>query len=191
MLRAIADTMGNRVGSNQDHDLPLIMRIRRLTTDDIEVYREIRLRALRSDPHAFGSSYDREVSFDDATWRDRLSGFDGRSGTVFISEYDDEVNGMVGIARSEVDTDAVLWGMWVDPAARGSGIAARLVAAANVWVLEQDLGKVVLWVHRANDRAIAFYKHVGFEETVAWKGERPAECEDERCMTMTIYAATP
>ena len=167
------------------------MGIRQLTTDDVEVYRDIRLRALWSDPHAFASSHDREATFDDATWRERLSGFEGRPGTVFVSEHDDEVDGVVGIARSEVPADAVLWGMWVDPDARGSGIAADLVAAVYDWVRRQQLSRIVLWVHRTNAGAIAFYEHLGFEETCGWTGQHPAECQEERCMTMSIYAATP
>lgn len=167
------------------------MGIRRLTTDDIDIYRDIRLRALRADPQAFGSSFEHESAFDDTAWRQRLSGFGGRPGVVFVRELDDVVRGVVGIAQSNVRTDALLWGMWVDPTARGHGVAAALVAAAYDWASEQNLSSVVLFVHRTNDVAIKFYERIGFHDAADWRGEHPADCTDERCMSMSIYAATP
>ena len=40
---------------------------------DWETWRDLRLRALRDSPSAFGSTYDREATYDKALWRDRLS----------------------------------------------------------------------------------------------------------------------
>jgi len=181
----------NRLGSTRRIGVSLDMTIRRLTTDDIEVYREVRLRALASDPGAFGSNHDRESAFTHADWAERLAGFRGHPGAIFVCEHDGRVDGVVGVGLSEVDTDATLWGMWVDATARGSGVARDLVDATIGWARDQRLSAVMLWVRRANTRATAFYERCGFVDASDWAGEQPPECAEERCMRATIYAASP
>lgn len=167
------------------------MSSRRLTPDDADTYRTIRLRALRADPHAFGSSYEVESGFDDATWRERLSGFRGRPGVVIVSPGDGEPTGVVGVGLSDVAGDALLWGMWVDPVSRGTGMASELVDGVIAWARESAAKNVVLWVMRENTAAIAFYERCGFEDAHDWAGEQPAGCSEERCLQMSIYAASP
>jgi GNAT superfamily N-acetyltransferase len=60
---------------------------------------------------------------------------------------------------------AVLNEVYLDPPARGTGVADDLMAAALDCARAQDLplDRVVLDVDRANDRARAFYERWGFE----------------------------
>ena len=60
------------------------MATRVLTSADLSLYKRLRLAALRTDPNAFASTYEREFQFDDATWLSRMSGFDGRAGVVLV-----------------------------------------------------------------------------------------------------------
>src|SRR5262245_61836976 len=43
--------------------------VRRVTPRDWLVLRDLRLRALRSDPLSFGSTYEREAAFSDGDWK--------------------------------------------------------------------------------------------------------------------------
>lgn len=163
------------------------MGIRALTADDVEIYRPVRLRALRTDPDAFGSNADREAAFDDETWRARLSGFDGRPGCVLIESADDDpqrVRGMIGVARPSDRDDAMIWGMWVSPEDRRSGAASRLVDAAVGWATERRSSTVTLWVRRTNIGAITLYERHGF---LPHDGEgAPDDCTDELGMRLGL-----
>jgi len=57
---------------------------------------------------------------------------------------------------------AALYSMWVEPEARGSGIAAAIVAAIIDWAREAGYRGLGLGVTTTNARAIAFYERMGF-----------------------------
>jgi hypothetical protein len=44
--------------------------VRRLTPEDWEIFRDVRLMALADAPEAFASSLEREQNYDEARWRD-------------------------------------------------------------------------------------------------------------------------
>ena len=58
-----------------------------------------------------------------------------------------------------------LWGMWVDPAQRRSGVGARLVDEVDRWGREQGARSLRLGVIEGVDAAPAFYRRLGFEPT--------------------------
>ncbi|MCY3948097.1 MAG: hypothetical protein OXF61_02725 [Acidimicrobiaceae bacterium] len=70
--------------------------MRQLRVSEADVYRSIRLRALECDSAAFESSYEREASLDDASWRSRLATFAGRPGAVFVVDIDGRAEAMMG-----------------------------------------------------------------------------------------------
>jgi ribosomal protein S18 acetylase RimI-like enzyme len=55
--------------------------------------------------------------------------------------------------------------MWVDPAARGRGLAQRLITAVASWALGRGSTRVVLFVQEANAPAQALYERAGFRPT--------------------------
>jgi ribosomal protein S18 acetylase RimI-like enzyme len=55
--------------------------------------------------------------------------------------------------------------MWVDPAARGSGVADLLVRTVLESAAEQGLERVVLEVAHENAPAVALYERLGFVAT--------------------------
>ena len=60
--------------------------------------------------------------------------------------------------------------MWVDPAARGRGIAGDLIRAVARWTQERGSTRVVLFVQEANEPAQLLYERAGFRPT----GDREA-----------------
>lgn len=141
------------------------MAIRALTADDADLYREIRLAALQADPGAFGSTYEREVAFDDAQWRQRLTTTDEHQFRVFVEEVDGRAVATAGIGITEWNAAPMLVAMWVRPEARRTGAARRLVETALAWAEGNGYPDVVLWVVRDNEPAIALYTACGFVPT--------------------------
>lgn len=132
------------------------MDVRRLEPRDASLLRALRLRALREAPEAYGSTYEREVAFDDERWAARLAPDANPHFAV-----DD-----VGLAAGMRDGDvADLVALWVDPAARGTGVADALVAAVLDWARSEGLATVRLHVTAGNAAAERVYARHGFAPT--------------------------
>jgi RimJ/RimL family protein N-acetyltransferase len=134
--------------------------VRRLVEADAPAYRQVRLEALTSHPEAFGSSWEDEADQPLAWFEGRLAGsavFGGFLGGPFLS-------GVAGLRvqdRAKQRHKAVLWGMFVRPGARGSGLAQALVGA----VVEHGKGvvdEILLTVVTSNHAAVRLYTAAGF-----------------------------
>ena len=138
------------------------MPIRRLTADDIDVLRKVRLDALRTDPDAFGGTLEREEGRPDEDWVWWVS---SRS-AMFVAENAGEPVGLAGgIGDDEQPDRAVLVSMWVAPASRNQGIGRALVAAVVDWATASGKQRVDLLVIEGNAAAIALYERCGFALT--------------------------
>ncbi len=101
--------------------------IRPLRPDEPELYREIRLEALRLHPEAFGASFEEESARPLAFFTQRLT-----ANTVFGGFLGQKLMGTAGFMRqagAKSIHKSHLWGMYVRQAARGSGLARLLVDA--------------------------------------------------------------
>ena len=158
---------------------------------DVAAYKSVRLRSLSMNPEAFGSTYERELAFDDVSWRSRVGGFRGRPGTVFLAQDEIGPTGIAGIGLenpSEHDgvATAYLWGMWVDPRARGNGTSGALVSACIGWAAASKVSLVVLDVVRDNSVAIALYARFGFLPTGRVGGLASNPCAEELEMCLLV-----
>jgi GNAT superfamily N-acetyltransferase len=138
--------------------------VRRLGPDDYELVRTIRLRCLREEPAAFGSTYEREVAFTDAVWIDRLRP-DGNP--HYLAEAPDGTPAGIaaGVPDDEAPDTANLVAMWVDPRARGTGAADELIAAVIRWAGGAGYRAISLHATEGNVRAERAYQRHGFQRT--------------------------
>lgn len=128
--------------------------IRRVLPDDWELWRDIRLEALRSDPAEFGSTLAREQEFDEAHWRDTLS-----RGLKVVAEDPHPV----GLVACSPEQDwLALYSMWVGPGHRGQGLGGALVKEVLDYAAEQRFPRVRLRVWAANHSARRLYSRMGF-----------------------------
>jgi GNAT superfamily N-acetyltransferase len=127
--------------------------------DSWRTWREIRLRALRDSPEAFGSTYEREVAFTEADFRARL-------GVEDCSVLATAAGRPVGMAGGFLDLPG--WchvvAMWVEPDWRGRGVGRALLDRVVSWADEHEL-RTHLDVTVGNDTARAFYERAGFVGT--------------------------
>jgi len=171
-------------------DVPDI-RLKRITAADVALLRDVRLRALKESPTAFGSSYDVEAQRDPAEWHTRATRWnDPASAAMFIACAGDHGLGMAaGVVGDDRDDIAWLVSMWVDPAVRRRGVGRRLVEAVLGWAaLRRGVTQVRLHVTGGNDVAEALYARLGFART----GDRIPHprydtlCEVEMVLPMTF-----
>lgn len=137
--------------------------VRRLRPDEWPELRTLRLRALADAPDAFGATLAEAEVEPDASWQQQASADDQ---VVIVAEVAGRVVGMASGGRSQIDAAvAHLSKMWVEPAARGTGVAAAIVDAIVAWAREAEYPRLGLGVTTTNTRAIALYERLGFVDT--------------------------
>ena len=134
----------------------------RLAADDWRAYRAIRLAMLQESPAAFGSTYDEAASFDEQLWMQRLT-----DNVVFLARAGRMPAGSVVFSEHGVTDagDCSLFGMWVDPAFRQTGVGQALVVAVVAQARAAGKRRVVLHVVGDNSAAMALYEREGFVAT--------------------------
>ncbi|MGB3257013.1 MAG: GNAT family N-acetyltransferase [Ornithinimicrobium sp.] len=136
--------------------------VRRLAEEDWDEYRQTRLRALKESPEAFVASAAEENDYPEERWRDRM-----RRSQRLLAERAGQAMGVVSVGSENTADDAVgeLFGLWVSPDARGTGVARRLLEAAARAARESEMKHLVYWVGTDNGRAVAFASSFGFRPT--------------------------
>jgi RimJ/RimL family protein N-acetyltransferase len=164
-----------------------LFKVRRLEAGDVAIYRELRLEALANNPEAFGASWEDESVKPRSWWTERLEanavfgGWIDRSPLLGIAGF--HVNGAAKLRHK-----GILWGMYVRPDGRGTGLAASLVQR----VIEQArplVEEICLTVVSSNAAAHRLYRAAGFEQ---YGLERRAlkvgnEYHDEVLMALSLY----
>ena len=117
------------------------------------------MRALREAPDAFSSSPEREEAFEPAVWEER-----GR--TVLVAEDGGDWLGMAGwFADPDLPAIANVWGVWVDPRARGRGVGRALVEGVVEAARGAGHRRLELGVTDRVPAAEALYERTGFHRT--------------------------
>lgn len=137
--------------------------ILRLAAADAENYRALRLNGLRAHPEAFGASWEDEAGKSvpwfaerlerNAVWGGWLDGDPALAGAA----------GLLVLEAAKLRHKGVLWGMFVRPEARRTGLAEALARR----VLEEAAGaveEVRLTVVASNASAVRLYARLGFRE---------------------------
>ena len=169
------------------------MHVRRLAPSDAVAFQALRLAGLRKLPSAFASSFDEEKDFSPATIEDRLAVKPDRGS--FGAFEGEALVGMVALGResmAKLSHKALVWGMYVSPAARGKGTArALLLEALSLARSVPEIQQVHLCVNADNAAAIKLYESLGFK---TW-GREPGsmfidgELHDELHMYLLVAAA--
>lgn len=152
------------------------MQIRRAHEDDWPSVRDVRLRALREDPAAFGSSLAREEMFGESHWRMRLRG----AVTWLAVDDDGTPRGIVGMIQEPGSpaTDRHVVQLWVAPESRRRGVAWALLDAVRAAASAEGATTVSLWVADDNHAAGDLYVRAGFERTNERHAPTPSRVEE-------------
>ena len=143
------------------------MNIRLLGESDAQLYKEIRLRALKNDPEAFGSTYEQEVNRPLEKFAERIQ---YTKDQVTLGCFDDS-NSLVGIvnfareSRLKTAHKGNIYGMYIDPQFRGRGLGKSLLLALIERATRECVGleQIHLTVVSNNESAKRLYISLGFE----------------------------
>jgi len=162
--------------------------VRVLDESGWSLYREARLRALEESPYSFTATLADEADRDEQFWRDRMT----RSSRL-LAERETTI-GIASLGPYPADpTAAELFGLYVVPDARSTGVASHLVDAAIALAAERGFRRLYYWVGTDNARAIGFGKNVGFRTTGHRRPARPSDLElgdQEMAMVMPLEPDT-
>ena len=135
----------------------------RIRPEDWPQLRDLRLRALREDPLAFGSSWRREHAFPQERWKERarLGSESWDQGTWVLREGERHLGGMI-VARAEGEV-VEIFSLWVEPRLRGRHLGSQLLDWALLWCRSRfPRRNVVLKVNPREAAAVALYVRRGF-----------------------------
>jgi RimJ/RimL family protein N-acetyltransferase len=139
--------------------------VRPLAPADAEAFRALRLRGLREQPEAFGSTYEEEV---DRPLQVTADGLPGATGSAVYGAFDDDgalagIGGMHRESKRKARHRAGIFGMYVVPEARGRGLGRALLQALvdHARTLE-GLHRLELGVTTTNTAARGLYVAFGF-----------------------------
>ncbi len=142
------------------------MDIRRLNLDDLDEYFEIRLKALQVSPAAFLSSYEEEKLKGKGYFETYLSNTD-HNRVILAAVLQNKIAATIGLYKEDKIKNqhkAQIWGMFVDPIHRGTGIGSQLLDfAINFAKNNMNAETLSLSVESSNKSAIKLYESRGFK----------------------------
>ena len=156
--------------------------IRRLTADDVEVFRALRLEAMTAEPESFGTDIAEERAKTIETSVATLA-----STAVFGAFVDGELVGMAGFHRMTPLRErhkGTVWSMYVRASARGLGLGGKLLRTV-IEHARTEVEVLNLVVVSTNTAAVALYERHGFQR---WGLEpRALKLEADRYTTDGYY----
>jgi GNAT superfamily N-acetyltransferase len=144
-----------------------LVELRRLASHEVDLHRDLRLRALRDAPDSFGETFAAAAVRPISYWEEltRSVTEPGRDVMFLACEGDDVLGSAYGLLdRARTDAGRV-GGMWVGPAWRRRGVGRALLQEVIRWARERRLRHLGLWAPAHNPAAIALYSRAGFRNT--------------------------
>jgi RimJ/RimL family protein N-acetyltransferase len=134
--------------------------------EDATAYRDLRLDALQRSSAAFGADYESSAARPLSFWEERMAqGALGEQGVTYLALAGDRLIGMTSLVRNNLaktQHSASIFGVYVSPDWRGSGVVDALVAACLAHGHALGLRVVRLGVVTTNASAIRLYLRHGF-----------------------------
>ena len=164
------------------------LTVRVLGEQDWLIYREVRLAAVQESPRSvFGDIHDHEPTADQTYWRSQLT-----AARRIVAELDGSPCGVVSVGEFQQEPGSgearELFGLWVDPTARSTGVTGRLVETAVTLAAAEGVKQLYSWVGTENGPAIGFAIGFGFRIT---SHRRPANSGDHTLGDTEIALVLP
>ncbi len=150
--------------------------LRRFLPDDWQVYRAIRLEALQTESHFFGSGYEEELKETEEQWRKRLSHPVGATWGLF---YETECVGLTGISPLRKETDTLLLrSSYIRREHRGRGISGLFYTTRIEWAKTHGYSRLIVYHREGNEASKAANQKFGFQYTHTERMDWPDGSDD-------------
>jgi len=141
----------------------LNIEVAQFAPEDWALFKDLRLRALQTDPLAFGATYEEQSKISDEEWRARL---ENPAQKWFFSRESGKLIAMAGVnfaQKEHIKHRAEIIGVFVDSAYRKQGVGEDLMKN----ILENlkanpEIAKVALSVRGSQEAAKKLYEKLGF-----------------------------
>lgn len=147
----------------QGSDLNSKIEIVQLAPDNWKLLKDMRLKALQTDPLAFGRTYEEESGLSEEDWKAKLTDPDVE---WFFSKKDGKFVAMAGIhflKRKVVEHKAEINGVFVDPEYRKQGVGEDLMRNLLAKLrANPKIVKIDLQVCAVQESAVKMYEKLGF-----------------------------
>ncbi|MFN8075508.1 MAG: GNAT family N-acetyltransferase [Kineosporiaceae bacterium] len=142
--------------------------------------RDVRLAALAESPSAFGSTLEREQTYDAARWRQWTRA------AVFLASVGGTPVGIAAGVPGDTEASRQLVAVWVSPDVRGRGVSSQLLERVEEWAVSDGARCLHLWLARGNVPARRLYERRGYVDTgrVQPLPSNPAVLEDQMVLTL-------
>jgi GNAT superfamily N-acetyltransferase len=158
------------------------IRVRPITLDDVEAFRDLRIEALRRHPVAFTADLAEAEARSLDGWRERVarSAVEGRDLIVLADGGELGLAGMTGVyvpPQPKLAHVGTVWGVYVREAFRRRGLGERMVRACIDWARARGLVGLRLSAVQGNRDARRCYERCGFVTygvepfAVRWEGK--------------------
>lgn len=139
-----------------------MVEIRKLPADRWKDLRDLRLEALKSEPSAYGSSFEEAEGLTEDDWKRRIQS------TLFALSGDELIGMIVYVFDKGLKTRhiAEIFGFYVNADHRGEGVGTKLLRRAlSLIQRNKRIVKVKLAVNPEQRVAVRMYKKAGFVVT--------------------------
>jgi GNAT superfamily N-acetyltransferase len=143
------------------------MHLRRLNPEEVELHRELRLRAFSEASEFLGAAFKDMAAKPHQYWQDlTLSVTKPQEQAMFLALEGAYALGSV-YALLDLERRGIgrIVGMWVEPVWRRQGVGRALLQQVICWSRELGLICLELWVPAHSDVAIALYLQAGFRRS--------------------------
>ncbi|QGZ63764.1 GNAT family N-acetyltransferase [Paraburkholderia acidisoli] len=142
---------------------PTPFTIRPLIEQDAAAFHAMRLHAAQNYPAGIVPTYEEEAAY---THEQNVARVRTSETQIVFGAFDGEtlvgIAGLMRNARQKEAHKAFIWGVFVDPAYRRTGLGRQLLVRAIAEARERGVMQVNLVVSSQNPRAQALYRSLGF-----------------------------
>jgi GNAT superfamily N-acetyltransferase len=146
-----------------------VVEVRRVRPDEWQEVKQVRLAMLADTPSAFVTTIDEALAHDDQVWIERaaIGSVGDAQATVLAVGADGPVGMAVGLGKERFDVPVlVIVSVFVAEPYRGTGVAEEIFNQLEAWGRSWGASNSTLWVEDGNDRALGFYRKIGYRTTI-------------------------